>query len=84
MQVKDRQYLANIINKVGKSATTTNEKILAYRNGKASVEQLHAAVALEQLGMQHEILLALGILIIDPVLAAEPLPEMPKKILGFI
>jgi hypothetical protein len=83
MQVKDKRYLVNIYNRVSASVTNVNEKIIAHRDGKASVESLQMAVALEQLAMQHEMLLLLGVLVTDPALAAEPLPEFPKKIIGF-
>jgi hypothetical protein len=83
MQVKDKQWLVNMYNKVSASVNKVNEKIIAHRDGKATVESLQAAVALEQLAVQHEILLLLGVLILDPALAAEPLPEFPKKIIGF-
>jgi hypothetical protein len=84
MQVMDKRFLANVYNRVAASVTTINEKILARRLGKATVEDLIATAALEQLAIQHEILLLLGVLVIDPALAAEPLPELPKKIMGFI
>jgi hypothetical protein len=83
MQVNDKQWLQNVYNKVASSVAKVNEKILDHRNGKATVESLQTAVALEQLAIQHEILLLLGVMIIDPALAAEPLPELPKKIIGF-
>ncbi len=83
MQVKDKIYLVNVFSRVSASVNTINEKILAHRQGKTTTEELLAVAALEQLGMQHEILLLLGVLIIDPALAAEPLPEIPKKIIGF-
>jgi hypothetical protein len=83
MQMKDKKWLATIYNRVSVSVTKVNEKIVAHRDGKATVESLQTAVALEQLAMQHEILLILGVMLMDPALAAEPLPEIPKKIIGF-
>lgn len=83
MHVKDKKYLANIFNRISKSVTTINEKIIAQRQGKTSVEELVAIAALEQLAMQHEILIVLAMLVTDPALAAESVPELPKKIIGF-
>jgi hypothetical protein len=83
MQVKDKKYLANIFSRISKSVTTINEKIIAHQQGKTSVQELAAIAALEQLAMQHEILIVLAMLVTDPVLTAEPLPEFPKKIIGF-
>jgi hypothetical protein len=83
MHVKDRKYLANIFSRISGSVTSINEKIIAHRQGKASVQELLALAALEQLAMQHEILIVLAMLVTDPVLTAEPLPELPKKIIGF-
>jgi hypothetical protein len=33
--------------------------------------------------MQHEILIVLAMLVTDPTLATEQLPDLPKKIIGF-
>lgn len=79
MQVKDKQYLANVFNRITASVNTVNERIIAHRNGKVSVEELHALIALEQLVMQQETLILLATLAIDPALATEPLPELPKR-----
>jgi hypothetical protein len=84
MQVKDKRYLANILSRVSASVTTVNEKIIAHRNGKASVEALQTTVALEQLAIEHEILLLLGVLVTDPALATDSLPVIEKKITGFL
>jgi hypothetical protein len=39
--------------------------------------------ALGQLSMLHEELIVLATLLADPEINAEPLPELPKKIVGF-
>jgi hypothetical protein len=83
MHTKDKKYLANVFNRISTSVTTINEKIIAHQQGKASVEDVVANAALEQLSMQHEILILLAMLVTDPALAADPLPELPKKIIGF-
>jgi len=83
MQVKDKRYLANIFTRISTSVNTVNEKIIAHRNGKASIEELQTTFVSEQLSMQHEILIVLAMLVTDPALAADPLPELPKKIIGF-
>lgn len=83
MQVKDKKYMLNIFKRISESVKTANEKILAQQQGKLSLEQLKATLALEQLGMQHEILIVLATMIFDPGTDTEPLPEMPKKIIGF-
>jgi hypothetical protein len=83
MQLKDRQYLANVFNRIRASVNTINEKIIAQRKGEATIEGLLATTALEQLAMQHEILIMLAMLVTDPELTSEPLPEFPKKIIGF-
>jgi hypothetical protein len=83
MQVKDKQYLANIYNKISASVKTVNDKIIANQQKKATVEELMATAALEQLTIQHEILLLLATMIFDPGTGPETLPEPPKKIIGF-
>ena len=83
MQVKDKQYVANIFNKISASVKTVNDKIIANQQKKASVEELIATAALEQLAIQHEILLVLATMIFDPGTGPETLPEPPKKIIGF-
>ena len=83
MELKDKQYFVNVYNKISASVTTVNEKIVARQKGKASVEDLLATVALEQLAMQHETLIALAILVADPGSGADALPVVPKKIIGF-
>jgi hypothetical protein len=83
MHVKDKQYLTNIFNTISASVNAINGKIIAHRQGKASVEELIATAALEQVSMQQEILLVLAMLVADAALIAEALPEMPKKIIGF-
>jgi hypothetical protein len=83
MQVKDKQYVANIFNRISKSVTNVNEKIMAQRLGKVTVDDVLATAALEQLAMQHEMLIVLAMLIFDPGTGSQELPELPKKIVGF-
>ena len=83
MYVKDKRYLANIFRKISESVTTVNAKIIAAQQKKISVEELLTSVALEQLAMQHEALIVLATMVADPEITAEPLPEWPKKIIGF-
>lgn len=83
MYVKDKQYLANIFKRISASVTTVNAKIIASQQKKISVEELLASVALEQLAMQHEALIVLATMVADPEMNAGPLPELPKKIIGF-
>ena len=83
MQVKDKQFLVNIFNRVSASVVRVNEKIIAHQQNKLSVENLQATVALEQLAMQHEMLIALAMLVFDPGTGAMVLPDLPKKIMGF-
>jgi hypothetical protein len=83
MQVKDKQYVANIFNRISASVKTVNDKIIANQQKKATVEDLMATAALEQLTMQHEILLVLATMVFDPGTGSETLPEPPKKIIGF-
>lgn len=83
MHVKDKQYLANVFSRISASVDTVNEKITAHQNGKLSVDEFQATVALEQLAMQHETLIILAMLVADPALAAEPFPEIPKRTIGF-
>jgi len=81
--VKDKQYLANVFKRISASVTTVNAKIIAAQQKKISIEELQATVALEQLAMQHEALIMLATLVADPTMNVEPLPELPKKIVGF-
>lgn len=83
MQVKDKQYMANILDRISASVTNVNQKIMAHQQGKVSVDHVLATVAVEQLGIQHEILMALGLLVFDPGPGAQKLPDLPKKIMGF-
>ena len=83
MYVKDKQFLANIFNRISASVTTVNAKIVAFQEKRISVEELHSSVAIEQLAMQHEALLVLAMLVADPEINVGPLPELPKKIIGF-
>ncbi len=83
MYVKEKQYLANIFKRISASVKTANEKIIACQQKKISIEELHAAVALEQLAMQHEALIVLATLVADPEINVEPLPELPKQLIGF-
>jgi len=83
MQVKDKQYLANIFNRISASVKTVNDKIIANQQKKATVEEVMTTAALEQLAMQHEILLVLATMVFDPGTGPETLPEPPKKIIGF-
>jgi len=45
MQTKDKQYLANIFNRITASVNTVNDKIIANQQKKATVEDLMATVA---------------------------------------
>lgn len=83
MQVKDKQYLVNIFNKISASVKTVNDKIIANQQRSATVGDLMATVALEQLAIQHEILIVLATMVFDPGTGPETLPEPPKKIIGF-
>jgi hypothetical protein len=62
---------------------TVNNKIIANQQKKATVEDLLATAALEQLAMQHEILILLATRAFEPGTGPETLPEPPKKIIGF-
>jgi hypothetical protein len=83
MYVTDKKYFANIFKSISTSVATVNEKIVACREKKISIEALHTSVALEQLSMMHEILIVVATLAADPEINAGPLPELPKKIVGF-
>lgn len=83
MQVKDNQYLVNVFNRISASVNTVNDKIIANAQKRAAVEDLIATTALEQLAIQHEILIALATMVFDPGTGSETLPERPKKIIGF-
>jgi hypothetical protein len=83
MQVKDKQFLANVFNRISASVTKVNEKIVAHQQKKIPVDDLLATTALEQLAMQHEMLILLATMIFDPGTDTAPLPELPKKIIGF-
>lgn len=83
MYVKDKLYLANLFKRISASVTTVNAKIIAAQQKKITVEELQAAVALEQLAMAHETLIVLATLVADPEINVGPLPELPKKIIGF-
>jgi hypothetical protein len=83
MQVKDKQYVANIYNKISASVKTVNDKIIANQQKRATVEDLIATAALEQLAIQHEILIVLATMVFDPGTGPATLPESPKKIIGF-
>lgn len=83
MQVKDKQYLVNIFNRISASVKTVNEKIVAQQQKKATVEEVLVTAALEQLAMQHEMLIVLATMVFDPGTGPETLPEPPKKIIGF-
>ena len=81
MQVKDKQYLANVFNRITKSVNTVNAEIIARQQGKISAEDLLTVVAMEQLAIQHETLIVLTTLVADPSINV---PELPtKKITGF-
>jgi hypothetical protein len=82
MYVKDKQYLANIFKRISASVATVNAKIIASQQKRISVEELLASVALEQLSMQHEVLVVLATMVADPELNAGPLPELPTKMIG--
>ena len=83
MHVKDKQFLANIFNRISASVVKVNEKIIDHQQGKTSLEALLATTALEQLALQHEMLIVLATMVFDPGTGSEVLPELPKKILGF-
>jgi hypothetical protein len=83
MYVKDKLFLANIFKRISASVTTVNAKIIACQQNKISVEALQTSVALEQLAILHEALIVLAMLVADPEINAGPLPELPKKIVGF-
>jgi hypothetical protein len=83
MQVKEKEFLVNVFDRISKSVVAVNEKILAQRSGKISVEDLHASVAFAQLTMQQEMLVLLAVMVYDPGTDAESMPELPKKIIGF-
>ena len=81
MQVKDKQYLANVFNRITKSVNTVNAEIIARQQGNISGEDLLTVVAMEQLAIQHETLIVLTTLVADPSINV---PELPtKKITGF-
>jgi hypothetical protein len=83
MYVKDKLFLANIFKRISASVTTVNAKIIACQQNEISVEALQTSVALEQLAILHEALIVLAMLVADPEINAGPLPELPKKIVGF-
>lgn len=83
MQSKDKQFVANIFNKISASVKTVNDKIIDHQQNRATVESLMATIALEQLTIQHEILIVLATMVFDPGTGSETLPEPPKKIIGF-
>jgi hypothetical protein len=83
MQVKDVQYFVDLFNRVSASVTRVNEKIVACNQKKVSAEELSAMVALEQLEAQHDALIILATLIMDPAVNANTLPVIPKRITGF-
>jgi len=83
MLSKDRQFVANIFSKISESVKTVNDQIIAHQQKRATVEGLIATVALEQLTIQHEILIVLATMVFDPGTGSETLPEPPKKIMGF-
>jgi hypothetical protein len=86
MQTKDKQFLANVFKRVSASVTTVNAKIVAHQQGKISAADVQATTGLEQLGMQHEMLILLAMLVYDPgtgTEATEAMPEWPKKMIGF-
>jgi hypothetical protein len=84
MQVKDKQYIANIFDRISASVKTVNEKIIAHQQKRATVEELLATATLEQLTMQHEILIVLATMVFDPGTGPDTLPEPPRKIIGFL
>jgi hypothetical protein len=83
MYVKDKLFLENIFKRISGSVATVNAKIIACQQNKISVEALQTSVALEQLATLHEALIVLAMLVADPEINAGPLPELPKKIVGF-
>ena len=83
MYVKDKRYLANIFKRISASVTTVNAKIVASQQHKISIEAVQTSVALEQLAILHEALIVLAMLVADPEINVGPLPELPKKIVGF-
>jgi hypothetical protein len=83
MFVKDKQYLANVIKKIGASVDAVNAQIIARREGRVSADDFLASITLTQLAIQQETLLVLTMLVADPSITADSLPEPPKKIIGF-
>jgi hypothetical protein len=83
MYVKDKKYLAGIFERISESVATVNSGIIASQQKKISVDELLATIALEQLSMQHEALIVLATMVADPEINVGPLPELPKKIIGF-
>jgi hypothetical protein len=83
MQSKDKKFLTDVYNKVSASVTTVNDSIVAHEEGKTTVQQVIATAALEQLAMQHQILIILASMAFDPGTGSQVLPEMPEKIIGF-
>lgn len=82
MQVKDKQFVANVFNRISASVATVNKKIVAHQQKMISADAVLVTVALEQLAMQHEMLILLATMIFEPTDSA-PLPELPKRIIGF-
>lgn len=83
MYVKDKQYLAGVINKISASVNAVNAQIIARREGKVSADDFLASIVLTQLAIQQETLLVLTMLVADPSITTDSLPELPKKIIGF-
>jgi hypothetical protein len=83
MQLKDRQFFKNIYDRIGESVNRVNEKIVAQQQGRITSADVTATAALEQLAMQHQILLLLSMMIFNPGTSGETLPEPPQKIIGF-
>jgi hypothetical protein len=83
MQSKDKKFLVDVYDKISASVTTVNDSIVAHQQRNTTVEQVMATVALEQLAMQHQILVILALMAFDPGTDAQVMPELPKKIIGF-
>jgi hypothetical protein len=83
MRLYDKNYLGNVYERIDKSVKRANELLVNYQKDKASVEQLQAVLAQEQLAMQHEILITLAMIIWEPKNGEENLPKPPEKMIGF-
>ena len=83
MKSHDRNYLGDVYERIGKSVNRANDMLVNYQKEKATVEQLQAVLAMEQLAMQHEILTTLATMSWEPKTGEENLPKPPEKMIGF-